>query len=341
MLWFRRASDGGDIESFTLQVPFQLGPTHSFEIGDSPPEFELGSLRGEILENKGVHLLRLRGFKSKEEAEAFLPRVHGALLRLTVVSRLSLRVDASLQRPTLLESPVDVRKNPNFGNLVDHIGWTHLDGWVDPIPAVIIPEYLRLMEAGAGAAKVTVGLSAEKFISTLCEGLDLYSPEGVASDKQLALAIDLYAASHWESVPRARVITLVTTLEALLKPETVVPVAQEHLTFLLEVLKGRRNSASEDPEQTAELDRLASRLAGLKSESISSRLRRLIMSEADVLGETEDEATASIALAYRVRSELLHEGHSEPTAVRTAAAWLHTAVPSVLEAHIKRRSTAI
>jgi hypothetical protein len=338
LLWFRRASEGSEPERYTLQVPFQLGPTHVLGTEGKSIKFHLGFLSGELIDNDGIHLLRVTGFPSKADAESFLPKVHGALLRMSVVRRLGLRVNASLQEPTIQTPPIDVRNNPNFGSLIVDVGWTHLDGWVDPTPAVVIPEHLRLLEMGAGSGKVTLTMCPNMFVDVLREGLELPSPERIAEDERLTLAVDLYATSLREQSRRARVITLCTVLEALLEPAAVSVSVNAHIDNLLQYLDKHRDRDEESPEQGKEMDRLRSRLADLRKESISRRLRDFVVAEAACLGETSEEAATNISAAYGVRSELLHEGHADDNAVRKAAAWLHKDVPKILEVLIARHA---
>ena len=340
LLWFRCASDGREPERYTVQVPFQFGPTHVLKNDEEHKAFPFGDLTVDVFENQGIHLLRVTGFRTHAEAEAFLPRLRGALLRLTVVKRLSLRASLALQVPKMHNPPIDVRDNPNFGGLMEHKGWTHLDGWVDPAPAVVIPEHLRLVELGVGSMKATLSMPVSSFVQILREGLELPSAANIAADDRLALAVDLYAASLSDVTSSARVIGLSTTLEALLQPEAVQPAVNAHIDSFLQDLESRRDRQNESEEQRAEFDRLRSRLADLKNESVSRRLRHLVVSHAEALGETQEEAARNIGAAYGARSELLHEGHADVDAIRRAESWLQTAVPKILDTLIARACAA-
>jgi hypothetical protein len=150
---------------------------------------------------------------------------------------------------TQREPPIDVRGNLNFGNMLEEKGWTHLDGSVDPSPAVIIPEHLRIMEFGAGSLNATLSMPVTSFLQHLAEGLALPQPQEIAANEPLSLSIDVYAASLWETSQRARVISLATSLEALIKPERVDQAALEQLDRLGEVFDSARDRSSEDDEQ--------------------------------------------------------------------------------------------
>jgi hypothetical protein len=202
---------------------------------------------------------------------------------------------------------------------------------VDPSPAVVIPEHLRIMELGAGSQSGTLSMSVTSFLEQLAEDLALPQPEEIAADERLSLAIDLYAASLWETSQRARVVSLATSLEALIKPERVSEGASRQIDKLLEVFDSSRDRSAEDEEQRRALDRMRSRLAGLKEESISENLRKLAAAHTSIIGETTEDARRNMDSAYGARSKLVHDGYAPEDEIATAAAWLSGAVPAILE----------
>jgi hypothetical protein len=76
---------------------------------------------------------------------------------------------------------------------------------------------------------------------------------------------------------------------------------------------------------------MRSRLAGLKQESISENLRKLAAANANVIGETTEEARHNMVSAYGVRSRLVHDGYASEEEIAAARAWLNKAVPAILE----------
>lgn len=331
LLWFRIASDGTAPARFTLQVPFQFGRNQSLALADCN-ELEVGKVKLEIIENQGFHLLRICGFESSEQADEYFPRLQGALSRLVVRKKLSVKFARGMQRVKLHESPVDVRGNPNFGLMFEEKGWSHLDGYVNHSPAVVIPEHLRIMEFGTGAAQLTVGMPVPLLLQNLAEDLALPKPEGIASDERLSLAIDLYSASLWEESQSAQVVSLATCLEALLTRNRVTETAMIKIGRLMEVFDAERNVSSENDEHRNEFDRLRARLDGLREESVSENLRNLAARYADVIGETAVDARRNIVSAYATRSQLVHNGRSSPAKIEEALSWLGKAVPAILEA---------
>lgn len=336
MLWFRRVSVGEGAARYTLQVPFQLAPMHQLAAEGLDVPLSLDSLSVELAENKGLHLLRVLGFASEAEAAAYLPKLHGALLRLTLVKRLSLRSNVLLQQPKRLDPPQEVKPESSLSGLMEAVGWTHIDAWVDPSPAVVIPEHLRVLEAGAGNVNVFITMNVPDVLRALKEGLDVAMPEGAAADERLALAVDLFAASLWDNTPRARVVSLSTTLEALLEPEVVPQYVAEAIDELLDAFTKRRRGRVESLECKEEFDRLRSRLANLKDESISRRLRGLAASYAESLARDPGELARGVAHVYDVRSKILHEGQASQDDVSKAAAWLQEVVPEILLARWTR-----
>lgn len=330
LLWFRIASEGSPPERYTLQVPFQLGPMHALTPADVK-EIAFGDHKLEIVSNQGIQLLRITGFNSFEEAEEFFQRLRGSLYHLIVRKKLSIRSTSDMQMVQLWKPPVDIRGNPNFGGICERKGWTHLDGSVDLSPAVVIPEHLRIMEFGVGSASVTISMPVPSFLEHLAKGLALPQPERIAADERLSLAIDLYAASLWETSRRARVVSLATCLEALIEPERVSEAASDQIEQLLKAFDSVRDRSAEDAEQRSELDRMRSRLAGLKEESISENLRKLAGAHAKVIGVTTEEARRNIVSAYGVRSKLVHDGYATDDEIVDAAGWLDKAVPVILE----------
>lgn len=330
LLWFRIASVGSGPERYTLQVPFQLGPTHNLTPADVK-SVTFGDYTLELNENQGIHLLRITGFHATEEAEAFLPRLRGSLLRLTVSEKVSVRSTGVMQAAKIRELPVDIRDNPNFGNIIEEVGWTHLDGFVDHSPAVVIPEHLRIMELGAGSMTITHGMPEPAFLSHIVEGLLLPYPERVAENNKLSLAIDLYAASLWELSQRAKVVGLATSLESLIDQENESNIVLEHVDQIIKSFKMIRSGSRAHNDQCRELDSLESRLANLKKKSISETFRQLAMTHAEVIGETPQQARKSATVAYGVRSKLLHEGYATEDEIADAVTWLNKAVPAILK----------
>ena len=337
LLWFRVASDGSGSERYTLQVPFQLGSTHALTSEDAKA-VKVGDHNLEIVENQGIQLLRITDFNTPAEAEEFFPRLRGSILRLIVKKKLGMKSTRSMQKVQLQESPIDVRNNPTFGSIVKPKGWTHIDGYIDPTPAVVIPEHFRIMEIGGGSASLMIGMRVVSFLEQLAEGLRLPEPERIAKDEHLSLSIELYAASFWEMSQRTRIINLATVLEALIAPKKVIQEVSDRIDKLLETFDSARDCSAENAEQHRALDRIRSRLANLKEESISENLRELVAAHTAIIGETIEEARRNVTNAYGVRSKLVHDGYASEEEIKDAADWLGKVVPAILESLVNEAS---
>jgi hypothetical protein len=175
------------------------------------------------------------------------------------------------------------------------------------------------MEFGVGSLSVMVSMPVPLFLEHLAESLALPQPQQIAADERLSLAVDLYAASLWETSRRAQVVSLATSLEVLIKPARVSKAASDQIDELLGMFDPTRDHSAEHEEQRRALDRMRSRLAGLKEESISENLRRLAVAHASVIGETTEEARRNMVSAYGVRSKLVHDGYAPEDEIAGAA----------------------
>jgi hypothetical protein len=217
-----------------------------------------------------------------------------------------------------------------LADMLKNKGWTHIDGSVGSIPAVVIPEHLRILEFSSGSMSVQSRMPVPVFLQHLAESLALPKPESIAENHRLSLAIEMFVASLWETSQRVRVLTLATSLEALLKPEQTEGPQAKLIDQLLGVLDSKRNSSGIDTTEYRAFDQLRSRVAGLKEKSISERLRNLALAHANDIGEAPESVRRNIVKAYGVRSKLVHEGHAPKAEVADAMQWLAQAVPAIL-----------
>jgi hypothetical protein len=189
---------------------------------------------------------------------------------------------------------------------------------------------------GAGTGSVLLTMPLGHFITTLQEGLNLPAPEALASDDRLVLAIDVYGSSQHENSSRAKLVTLVTALEALVDRERASEEVILHVDRILEFLRNQRKGAHLAGPQH-ELDRLQSRIGNLKKEGFRERLARLVVEEAGALREDPSTLVDKMNEAYDTRSRLLHDGIANQVAIQRSASWLNQAVPTILDSYVERR----
>jgi hypothetical protein len=139
-----------------------------------------------------------------------------------------------------------------------------------------------------------------------------YFLEAVDTDFRLTdketLALELYGLSHFESAPRARLLTLVSAIETVIKDKPRSAQALEHVERLIQLT---RNSGL----PKSEIDSMLGSLGRLKQESISSAGRAVVD---EFLGDKEYDgkhAKDFYQYCYNVRSELVHNGKPSDDAV--------------------------
>lgn len=333
LLWIRLATNGHGHERYSVQIPFQFGPSHSMRALEKPQSISVNGLIIELRETEGIFFLRLIGFTNRTDAANFLPKALGALLHTTIARRLGLRAAAQTQEPVFFESPIDARNNPNFGNLIEEAAWTHVDGHVEPTRAVILPEHQRILEMGAGGAQIRIDLNPMNLLTEIGQALQM-PVERIAADRRLSLATDLFAAALSEQRVRNRIVTLTAALEALLETTVVSPVALEQLDSIVRFCDDRL-SALEEETKRSEMARLKARIESMRTESISRQLQLMTANHSNAFGTTSKSAGKQMSAVYDVRSRLVHGEKVEEGEASDAAAWLLNAVPIILEERMK------
>jgi hypothetical protein len=115
------------------------------------------------------------------------------------------------------------------------------------------------------------------------------------------LGLELYGLSHFESAPRARLLTFVSVIETVIEDAPRSAQAIEHVEGLI---CSTRNSGL----PKSEIDSLLGSLSWLRQDSISRRGKALIDEQ---IGEKEYDDKAAkdfFQHCYNVRSELVHNG---------------------------------
>lgn len=144
---------------------------------------------------------------------------------------------------------------------------------------------------------VIMGTQADRFAQELTS---TYFRNPMLSDKQV-LSLELYNSSHFESSLRARFLSLVTAVEALVSRPTVSDDVVMHLDKLMDITS--RSTLDEKQKYS-----INNGLGNIKQESISKACRSLVN---QLLGnESEDQ----FKRAYKVRAKILHTG-LEPSGV--------------------------
>ncbi len=139
---------------------------------------------------------------------------------------------------------------------------------------------------------VTIGVPANRFDVALSKAINVN-----ISEKHL-LALELYNMSRFESSLRARLITLVTAVESLIKRQEIAPAMLCHIDKLIQYsLESEESQLSEDQKRS-----IIKSLEDLKKESIARSCRQFVKRH------MANEAKDFFHSAYDIRSRMLHDG---------------------------------
>jgi hypothetical protein len=152
---------------------------------------------------------------------------------------------------------------------------------------------------------VSVDAVAGKHVPRFIEAFQRDFMTAAVIGQRLVVAAELYFGSWFDVVPRARFVTLMTAIEAMLDP---APRGKAVQTLVSELIRATRQSSI--PQQTK--DSICGALQWLKSESIGQAGRRL----ASTL--LPDDTFAGLSAgsffrhAYDIRSKIVHNGYANP-----------------------------
>jgi hypothetical protein len=285
---------------YGFRLRFNLAPT--VRINSDKEEIELLAL-------PGGERLRLRtaitGTKIKDNARA-------SLLGGPFTSAALARVAAERAKYVLLYWAVERRVGIDFGD--GHPRGTITEAGLEffrqelgaavrfDLHGIDVYELIPDLRFIAIEANAQVGIVTTSLLEVF--GREFSSASQLTA-KQL-LAVEVYSGSFFDVSPRSRFITLVTAVEALLDP-ALRPQKVQALV-----------GSMEDLVNTSDVDKVTKRsitssLQWLRSDSIGQAGRSL--AERLLPGNTYDGRSASsfFAYSYNVRSELVHQGHTDPS----------------------------
>jgi hypothetical protein len=298
---------------YTLRLPFQIGEDRKLTELDEALESEVEGLRLR-LENMSQHsVLTVEGFKSAEDAEAFLLRSMGGLYWAMLSQSLPFTANEELREVHHPEDPRRAAEN-YFGPGTDFA----IEGMLDGSRPAVYPSGLKIVVTTAGVLNAEVGISAPQLLSSIQEGM-LRTDVSALKDDRVRIALELFRSHFFERSSEARLITLVMALESLAPPEDKHPIALELIDAWKIQLTERQSALAEESEEYDGLDALHGLLSQTKA-SITSQIRVLVR---DTLGragfpDAEQRARRWVDV-YKTRNKLAHNG-------RVDAAELHGAL---------------
>ena len=165
----------------------------------------------------------------------------------------------------------------------------------------------------------------------------------MSDNPKLKLAIELYAAFRFELSENAQLLTLVSSLESLLPDVEIDASAKTALAEATKTIKSVRDNHASGSSEWTLINKLLSRVADLKRQSIGTTLRDYasgIVSRYPELGQPID-IEKKLTQAYSVRSHLLHEGHADDQHVRESLSFLREFVPRFLAVQFREIARAV
>lgn len=170
--------------------------------------------------------------------------------------------------------------------------------WPDsPLPCRVIDRTAGLAISGQAFGTVTNLVKVSEFAKAL-ETSFLHHDEIPYS---LLLSMELYASSHFENNERARLIMIMSSLEALAKQEDLSDKLGSTISELKDVIN---NSEIQDEHLK---NSLRGQIANFKRESVRSAIQRLLRES-----KIQDDDIQFVDQAYSARSKIVHEGKRIP-----------------------------
>jgi len=321
---------------YDAYLPFDLAPGSMLKV-DAAYECAVddATLRLEKV-GASTYTLSSRGFETQDQASAALDELRALLLWYSLQSRAGLRYPSQRGNLTLFDHPQAIPTAP--GNGVGHVararGWDSTDGHYDVNAAVVIPDHKRLLRWASGGVLLSIGIAADSFFNMLRPAIAFRQLRAVTADQKLTLAIEIYAAHRFELGDKARLISLVTSLEALLPEWEVSPPARAALTAAMEIIARYREGFVAGTTDREDLERVHSRLGQLCHEAIGTTLRNYaasVLQRHPSLGDG-DQVPRMLRETYDTRSQLLHDGYADPNEVSRGLGFLGDFVPRFLAA---------
>lgn len=221
--------------------------------------------------------VRASGFRSEQEANMYGQRTKTALMICGVYCGMGIDVGKDKATSGVGKKVKESGKEAGILLLNDVHGLS------------VFPEELPVRFVSV-SARAVIGGSTEKFKREFCRA---FESAWDLSSKQM-LSLELYAASKFEVSLRARFLTLISAVEALVESQSEKP----EIVGLLNCLIKIANNQLIEPDRGL----LTSRLGDLKSKSISGLCKEFVE------GYIGEEKAKLFSSAYGIRSKILHKG---------------------------------
>jgi hypothetical protein len=267
-------------ESFVLRVSVATRvdePIHNLR---DEPRFIAAGREITLTATVGHLVVEAGDFPSPDHALAFLPRLLAGLWNLALEHEIAFRPELNLQTITK--------------------GMTQEPGYC---------VYPRGQKVKAVSAYLTgkAMLGWQTVAPALIQGIDGAVLPANADETDLAVAIELYLGSFYETAPRARFLTRMIALEVL------APQTSKHAVAVKPLVKLRAEideqlATGADADARDALESLHRELDFRKELSIRRRIRQLILDQPSLKGPERMRFAEEVVAAYDFRGKLVHTG---------------------------------
>ncbi len=313
---------GSGPERWSIWLPIRM--TSTFRVQDGTAE--LGSRRVSFTPCDAGLVIEVQDFASDIDARDFLSDMWGALLIWGVWNRAGIILSRSVQDLHFFKQTLS--PGGALEPLCRKRGWDGLDGAYDASAVAVLPQHKRLLRESVGGMTVIRSAPATKAAEQLAQALGMPAIRDVATSGFLSLAAETYLSSLFAASPRARLLELTTVLEILAPGREIDPPLQLALDAALSAAKAHSRDCALNGDS---LNRLLSRLGGLKRDSIKECVRAWTRSVCLKLGGWDvEQAVRDASRHYDTRSLLVHEGTAPAQDIEAALAWLSRFVPDAL-----------
>ena len=130
---------------------------------------------------------------------------------------------------------------------------------------------------------------------------EIFSDENIEVEEKLLVSMELFTSARLETSDRAKFVGLVSALEPLAQSEAY---GNPELEKLVDNFLNELNNTS--IPKNINNESLQGRIRALKKESISQAIQRIVRES--IPANENEEAVSIIKEAYKIRSNILHEG---------------------------------
>jgi hypothetical protein len=189
--------------------------------------------------------------------------------------------------------------------------------------------YDRTHQHGGTLAGVSAQLHVKMSSSRLVDLVNqIFSDDNIEVEEKLLVSMELFTSAKLETSDRAKFVGLVSALEPLAQSEAY---GNPELEKLVDNFVNQLNNTS-IPDNINKQS-LQDRIRALKKESISQAIQRIVRES--IPANENEEAVSIIKEAYKIRSNILHEG-ARYTDLEQKSNEIENIIRQIYSHHLKR-----